>query len=339
MKTTILDLFNQKEVLDYLKTREYPKMLGAELFPEEKRDSLEFDMLVSGSRTPVIASVHGFDTEAEIGEREAQKMSIELALIKRKLQLKEKEIIAIENPRTDSERAYLMKEVYNDFDSLVRGCDARVELMRMQVISKGKIILDENNLTAVIDYGVPDAHRAVNVDWNSSTSNPVADILAWYNKMETKPTRVLTSNTIAMKIASNVNVINAIFGKDSQRIASMGEINAYLAQLGLPTITTYDDVYRKPKGNNKYEAKRYFPEDAFVMLPPNELGSTIYGPTAEEIRLTRDPSVDSRMVGNIFAAMYEEGKDPVSTWIKAVTTALPAFPYADEVFQAEIKLV
>lgn len=84
MPKSVLELFNQKEVLNYLKDRKYPAMLGEELFPEVKRQSLEFDMLTNGSKTPVIASVHGFDTESEIGQREAEKMAIELALIKRK---------------------------------------------------------------------------------------------------------------------------------------------------------------------------------------------------------------------------------------------------------------
>ena len=100
----VLELFNQKEILNYLKDREYPAMLGEELFPEVKKQSLEFDMLAEGSKTPVIASVHGFDTESEIGQREANKKALELALIKRKMQLKEKEIIALENPRNDAEK-------------------------------------------------------------------------------------------------------------------------------------------------------------------------------------------------------------------------------------------
>ena len=45
-----------------------------------------------------------------------------------------------------------------------------------------------------------------------------------------------------------------------------------------------------------------------------------------------------RLVGKILALVYEEDKDPVSTWEKAVATALPSFPYSDEVFQASISL-
>lgn len=336
MPKSVLELFNQKEILNYLKERKYPTMLGEELFPEVKRQSLEFDMLTNGSRTPVIASVHGFDTESEIGQREAEKMAIELALIKRKMQLKEKEIIALESPRNEAEKAYLMRNVYADFDALVESIKARVEAMRMEIVATGKVTLNENNLDAAIDYGVPDENKVTNVNWSSADSNPINDMITWKNQLDSAPARVLTSTKILSKILANKNVVNALFGKDSARIATVGEVNNYLEQLGLPKIYTYDAKYKKLEANGTYTKHRYFPEDAFVMMPGEALGETVYGPTAEEIRLQRDSSVDIRTVGKILAMMYEEGKDPVSTWEKAVATALPTLKCADELFQATI---
>lgn len=338
MPKSVLELFNQKEILNYLKERKFPAMMGEELFPEVKKQSLEFEMLTNASKTPVIASVHGFDTESEIGQREAEKKVIELALIKRKMQLKEKEIIALESPRNDAERQYLMKSVYNDFDNLIESVKARVEKMRMDVIANGSITLDENGLSATIDYGVPTENKATNVDWTSATSNPINDMITWANRLDQMPGRVITSNTILAKILSNTNVTNALFGKNTTRIASVGELNTYLESLGLPKIYTYDKKYRKLKADGTYSKNRYFPENKFVMLPNETLGETVYGPTAEEIRLQRDPSIDVRTVGKIFACMYEEGKDPVSTWEKAVATALPALSCAEDIFQATINI-
>ena len=335
---SILELFTQKEVLNYLKDRKYPAMMGEELYPEVKKQSLEFDMLTNSSKTPVIASVHGFDTESEIGQREAQKKAIELALIKRKMQLKEKEIIALENPRNEAEKQYLMQDVYNDIDTLVESIRARVELMRMELTATGKITLNENGLKATIDFGVPKENKATGINWDSADSNPIIDLLKWKDKLDSAPGRILTSTTILAKILANKNVVNALFGKDSMRIATVGELNNYLEQLQLPKIYTYDQKYRKLEANGKYTKNRYFPENALVMMPSEPLGETLYGPTAEEIRLQRDPSIDIRQVGNILAMVYEESKDPVGTWEKAVATALPALSCADELFQATINI-
>lgn len=335
---SILELFTQKEVLNYLKDRKYPAMMGEELYPEVKKQSLEFDMLTNSSKTPVIASVHGFDTESEIGQREAQKKAIELALIKRKMQLKEKEIIALESPRNEAEKQYLMQDVYNDIDTLVESIRARVELMRMELTATGKITLNENGLKATIDFGVPKENKATGINWDSADSNPIIDLLKWKDKLDSAPGRILTSTTILAKILANKNVVNALFGKDSMRIATVGELNNYLEQLQLPKIYTYDQKYRKLEANGKYTKNRYFPENALVMMPSEPLGETLYGPTAEEIRLQRDPSIDIRQVGNILAMVYEESKDPVGTWEKAVATALPALNCADELFQATINI-
>ena len=337
--SSVLELFSTKKILDYLKDRQYPAMLGEELFPERKEDDLEFDILREGSKLPVIASVHAFDTEAEIGSREAEEMAIEACLIKRKMQLKEKEIIKLEHPRTEKELKQLVRRVYSrDIDNLVMSVKARIEVMRMEIVSKGTVTLDENGIKATIKYGVPEEQQVTNVDWDKEGSDPIGDITSWVNKMDTKPARVLTSTTVLSKILRNANVINALFGKESTRIATVGELNTYLASLKLPQIYTYDEKYRKQNADGTYKKLRYLPENAFCMLPGYALGETLYGPTAEEIRLTNDPTTEIVETGKILAMIYDEGKDPVATWEKVVASAVPTCPYADELFQAEIKL-
>ena len=334
----ILEIFDQKGIINYLKDRVYPTYMGTELFPEEKRDELKFDELSEGSNIPVIASVTAFDAEAEIGTREAQERSMELALIKRKMQLKEEEIIKILHPRTNVEKKQLINRVYADVDNLVMSIIARIELMRMEIVSKGTVTLSENDLTAVLDYGIPDDHKAVNVNWDAENSDPISDIMTWFNKLGTKPSRVITSNTILAKLTRHPNVVAALYGNGAKRIATVGELNTYLESLGLPKIYTNDETYRKQLKNGKYETKRFFPEDSFSLIPGETLGKTIYGPTAEEVRLSTKPEIDVEAIGKILAMMYEESTDPVSTWIKAVATSLPSLACADKIFQAQIKL-
>lgn len=333
---TVLDIFSQKEILNYLQNREYPALLGETLFPEVKRGSLEFDLIKGAGRTPVIASVHAFDTEAEIGSREASKMALELALIKRKLRLGEKEIVALEAPRNAAEQQYLMSQVYNDIDTLVAAVRARIELMRMEVLASGTVTLAENNLSATIDYGVPSNHKEVlsgTSKWTDASSDPIADLIRWSNALDAAPTRALTSTTVLTTLLRHPKVVGALYGTQS-RMASRGELNTYLQQLGLPTFATYDAKYRKQAANGSITSARYFPENKIALFGSDTLGETIYGPTAEEVRLTRDPSIQTQTIGNVLAMVYEEGKDPVSTWTKAVATALPSFPEADNVFQA-----
>lgn len=334
----ITELFTQNEVLNYVRDREYKPLLGETLFPERKQPSLKLDQLSGGSRIPIAASIHDFDTEAEIGSRIANKQELELSLIKRKIQLNETDIIALENPRTQAEQDYLVGQVYNDIDSLVAGVRARVEAMRMEVLASGQVTVKENGLNFTLDYHVPAEHKealsGTNV-WTDANSDPLADIERWIDALDTTPTRALTSRKIYRALASHPKVIAAIFGKDTGRVVSQADLDAFMETHNYPIIRTYDEKYKVQEANGKYTTKKYFPENKFAMFNDDLLGETLYGPTAEETRLTRDPSVDTSIVGNVLASVYDETRDPVGTWTKAVATALPSFAAADEVFQAQ----
>lgn len=335
---TIMELFTQNEVLSYVRDREYKPLLGETLFPERKQPSLKLDQLSGGSRIPIAASIHDFDTEAEIGSRITNKQELELSLIKRKMQLKETDIIALENPRTQAEQDYLVGQVYNDIDQLVAGVRARVEAMRMEVLAAGQVTVKENGLNFTLDYHVPAEHKealtGTNV-WTNENSDPLADIERWIDALDTKPTRALTSRKIYRALATHPKIIAAIFGKDSGRVVSQADLDAFMETHGYPVIRTYDEKYKVQEANGTYTTKKYFPENKFAMFNDDLLGETLYGPTAEETRLTRDPAVDTTLVSNVLASVYDETRDPVGTWTKAVATALPSFAAADVVFQAQ----
>jgi hypothetical protein len=106
--------------------------------------------------------------------------------------------------------------------------------------------------------------------------------------------------------------------------------------MDLPTVASYDSQYRVQNANGTYTSKRYFEDGKFVLLPEGKLGDTVYGLTAEEIELRNKPGVDIQSFGNIIAEIYKTN-DPVARWTKAVATALPSYPYADQTFIAKVK--
>lgn len=157
----ISDLFTQHDLIDYTLNRQYPDMRGDELFPAIKVNSLTIDILKRQNRIPVIASYAAFDSEAEIGSRSAEGAAIELALIKRKMQIKEQDLYAMLNPRSAAEASYLKQHVYNDFDVLNQGVLARLEKTAMDVLATGKTELTDESGKVVInlDYQVPTEHQ------------------------------------------------------------------------------------------------------------------------------------------------------------------------------------
>ncbi len=335
----IEELLSLRELVDYTQTRQFPPLMGEVLFPEQKIDALEIEMLKGANNLPVAASVHSFDTETEIASREGINAAIQdLALIKRKQKISEKELIALNAPRSKQEEKQVIARIFNDVDNLVNGVRARVEALRMEALGTGKIVLNENGVKGTIDFGVPIGQKSTK-QWISGTPDVLTDIFDMVNTVVTAtgvtPTRALTSRKVLNHILKDEKIRQAMFGINSAKVANLNDLNQMLESQGLPRIATYDGMYRTQDEKGKYITKRYFKEDSFVLMPEGKLGDTFYGLTAEEVRLRNTPGVDIEMFGNILAQHYTTN-DPVAEWIKAVATAMPSFPAANQIYIATI---
>ncbi|HBI6962795.1 TPA: major capsid protein [Clostridium perfringens] len=322
------ELFNTKELLNYYRVKKQPAMLGDILFPARKIQDIKFDMITGANGLPVSASIHAFDTETELASREVlQKGAAELALIKRKISIGEREIIAINNPRMDSEQKALVMGLFKDGDKMVESVQTRIEAMRMELLSSGKINVKENGVSITLDYSVPGGNKKT-FDWSdASTAKPLEDIKTLADAVEdasgTKPTRILTSSKVLNKILACESVKKAIFGVNFDKIATRKDLNSLLESMELPQVAVYNAKYKVQNANGKYTTKRYFPENILSMFAENALGETIFGLTAEEIELLGSNKMEeAKMVGNIFVGVEKEG-DPVRRYTKAVATALP----------------
>ena len=330
----IEEVFNTKELINYFKERKVTPMLGESLFPERKIQDIEFDMILGRGGLPVTAQVHAFDTKTQLASREAiEKGVASLALIKRQIKVAEKEIIKVQNPRTDAELAFVLSQLYNDSEKMVEGVKVRVEAMRMEAISSGKIKIEENDIKVTIDYGVPAANKK-SFNWSdAATSKPLDDLETLASAVETtcgsRPSRALTSRKIVKAICASESVRKAINGVNSDKIITLAQLNELLAQCELPVFITYEGKY-KVEGAKGFTTNRYFPENVISMFGDSTLGETIYGLTAEEVKLIGDGKMEeASMVGNIFVGTYTS-IDPVGEFTKAAATALPSFPHAEE---------
>lgn len=336
----IEEVFNTSELINYYRERALVPMLGEALFPERKIPDIEFDMILGKGGLPVSASVHALDTKTQLASREAiEKGVASLALIKRQIKITEKEIIKIQNPRTDAELAFVLSQLYKDSEKMVEGIKVRVEAMRMEALSTGKIKIEENNVKVTIDYGVPKGNQKA-FDWSDpAKSKPLDDLETLAAAVEeasgSRPTRMLTSKKIQQSICKNVSVREAIHGVNAAKTVTLTMLNELLTELELPTLVTYEAKY-KVEITKGYSTKRYFPDNVISMFGDGTLGETIYGLTAEEVKLIGDAKMEeASMVGNIFVGTYTS-IDPVGEFTKAAATALPSFPHAEELGIATI---
>lgn len=335
MPNKIEDVYNTKVVLDYSQSivRE-PSNIDV-LFPVKKIDDIELDMIIGGNGTPVAASVHDWDTETEIGEREGVKIATqELAVVKRKIKLSGKEAIKLRKPRDNAELQATIKRLLDDAGSMVNTVLTRFEAMCFEVLATGKLAFSENGYSGTVDYHVPANHKEVAAKpWSDPTSDPLRDLKKWQSKIKADtgftPKRVLTSERIAGLIEDHEKVRLAING-NKDKFVTRTELNEFLAKKGLPTFVTEDRSYRtKVKG--KLVAKRFFDEDTLSLFPEGRLGEMVYGLTEEEILLSEKNDYDLTKVGNVVTTV-EFVADPPARWTKAAAVGLPTFPTAEQVY-------
>lgn len=330
----IEEVFNTQELINYFKERKVVPMLGESLFPERKIQDIEFDMILGSGGLPVSAEVHAYDTKTQLASREAiEKGVASLALIKRQIKIAEKEIIKINNPRTDAELAYVLSQIYNDAEKMTDSVKVRVEAMRMELLSSGKIAINENGVKVTLDYKVPTSNKK-SFNWSDpATSKPFDDLTTLADAVEetsVRPSRALTSRKIARAICNSNSVRAAVHGVNSDKIVTLAQLNELLVQSDLPQIVTYEGKY-KVEAAKGFTTKRYFPENVISMFGPETLGETIYGLTAEEVKLIGDGKMEdaSLLENKIFVGTYTS-IDPVGEFTKAAATALPTLPHGEE---------
>ena len=338
----LVEVFNTNELINYFKERVVVPMLGEALFPEKKIQDIEFDMILGSGGLPVSASVHAFDTKTQLASRQAIEKGIQtLALIKRQIKITEKELIKIQNPRNDAELAFVLTQLYNDAEKMEESIRVRAEAMRMEVISSGKIAINENNVAVTIDYLVP-AGNKLPFNWSAlTTATPLIDLETLATAVEaecgSRPARALTSRKVVKAICATTSIKKAIFGTNSDKLVTLSLLNDLLSQSDLPILLVNEAKYKVETATG-YSTVRYFPENIISVFGSSTLGETVYGLTAEEVKLIGDGNMETAsMVGNVFVGTYTS-VDPVAEFTKAAATVIPSFPHADELGIATITL-
>ncbi len=338
MPHPILKEFSRKKVLAYARSIPEEGHLGPLLFPVLPTNELTFEYWLGLNLVQVSASLQAYGAEAQIASREgADKVSGEIPPIKRKIYLDERNMLALKREGA-GDVDMVKNNLYNDIDNMVNSVYTRIEALRMQALSTGRLVMDENGVILNVNYGVPAAQQVTAAaSWALAATNIVADIQTWTGVVEAatgvRPTRALTSDVVVGALLSNNVIREMIWGPvGDQRPVTMQEINRLLLTMDLPQIQSYNRRYRTQNEDGTFVTRRFFPENRFVLMPPTKLGDTLMGPTAEALL---DDEVEAKNVAGIYANVTHQNEPPILV-TKAAATSLPTFPAADLVCQATV---
>lgn len=323
----ILKLITDKDRLDFTENYDYKtSFVTSPLFPARKTDNMKLEMsrLVEGGDLPVMAQFHALDTEARIGDRTNYKtIEFEKLFIKEKINQTER-ISMFLNGVKDEQK--LVNFIYDDMGNLVSRVQTRAELANCQVLSTGKLTINENNYKTVVDYGYQSSHNISLNDWANPSHSIVEDLNALLEQARKDGkviTRALTSSKVVSYLVANEE-IKGFFEKSGQLVTRNRVLQWVYENFGI-AFATNDDVY-KLSANDK-TTHRFYPENKITFFNgTGALGAGLYGVTPEELELTETMSR-----GMVVITQWKTS-DPVATWTKASAMYLPVISDIDGIY-------
>lgn len=341
--STLDEILLNQELVRYASHYQNQPLALASLFPEAKKTSLDLKLIKGANNVPVSAEVHAFDSETQLADFDDYSIdTAQLLLIKRQYHLGEELIIRLSQTNSDPVIQEIKQEIYAGIErNLLDSIKVRVERMRAELLQTGKVVINENGIKGLtVDYKMPKTNL-VTGDWSTEDAKPLDDIEKWMGVVEDasegiKPTRALTRRTKLRQLLSNTQVRKEIWGSSNEQRLSLAKYNEWAQSNDFPAIGVYEGSYRQQLASGKKVLKKYIDDKSFILLPETELGETIYGPTAEEIELAKDPSIQISANNFVTLETYRSPDSPAK-FIKAVATALPTAPYINEVLTATIE--
>ncbi len=261
------------------------------LFPSKTFTSNRVDWaeLTKTNRT---AQYRSFDGTIHVSQRDAGTGKYgELAPFSDSLNKGEYERVAQEVALlSGTNKAPLVAAAYNDAERLVGTMHNRIELAWGDVLSDGKLTINEGGLQAEADYGVPATQITAPAGalWSDhAASVPLTDLEAQQQVRLTngngKAAGMLVSRAVLSHMRTNKEIIDAIYGSTQGRTrVGIGELNTLLASEELPTVASYDSSF-----NVDGTVTRTIAPDKAILLPENaaDLGFMAYGLSATALEL------------------------------------------------------
>lgn len=275
--------------------REVPVPLNltlSNLFPTRTiaDNKVDFMEIVHTNRT---AKFRSYDGRIHVSSRDTgSEKYVKLPPLSSSLNMGEYERLQLEFARNGgTNQQSLAAAVYNDAQNLTNEVLNRIELAWGDVLTDGKLSINENGLVSEADFGVPAGHIVAPLGalWtNTAASVPLSDLILWHDVYVATngfaAGQIRTSQRVMRLMTRNTEIINAIKGAAATVTrVTIQELNDLLSSEGLPTLGAPIDSSLDVDG----VTTRVTPDDRVFFLPPNiaDLGYTAYGLSATALEL------------------------------------------------------
>lgn len=345
---SIYDYVNAQEIAAYISenpSNDIP-YLGEELFPNQKQLGLDLKWIKGSKGLPVTLKPSAFDANATVRERVGFKaIETEMPFFRESMKIGEKDRQELNKVIASGNEAYIIPvitEIYDDVGKLVESADVSMELMRMQLLSEGKISISANRVNLDYDYKFNPNHKETLLNtakWSDYVnSTPVQDIQRWQTRVKQDtgvvPTRAICTTKTWTYLMLNQSIKLDMNPSGGQNLIMTDNVlrDYLLAKLNL-NVVVYDKMYENESGI----ATPFFAEDKFTLLPPGQLGSSYYGTTPEESDLmSGGTDAQVELIKNAIALSTIKQAHPVNVTTLVSSIMLPSFENIETIFIATV---
>lgn len=357
----LFDYINSEDIAAYVTEKPENKIpyFAETLFPAQKQLGTDISWLKGANGLPVAIQPSEYDVKARLREKTGfEGVATEMAFFREATRIGEKERQQLNMLMNNPEQQLAMPIIRNIFDDvarLVEGVRVQSEYMRCQLLTSGKIDVTsaDSRVRYTYDYGQQNLFKCKkgNAAWSkdSADANPVYDIIAWCDYMETlrgiRPTRLVMNRTTFLNMVHCPALHGMMYPDDSAQNYYVSEAKAksFIEEVTGCTIFVYAKkitTLSHDTGIATNEVVNLIPDGKVVILPPRaSLGSTWYGTTPEESDLLTGTDAQVSIVNNGTAITTYKEKHPVQVVTIVSSVMIPSFETIDDCAVADVTQV
>lgn len=338
--TILYDLVDPAELTGFVRELPVPAEIGLNRYlPDRLINDIEAT-ISKVTRTNRAAKFRAYDAETPIGKRDtASRTVVELPPVGQKTVIGEYNRLQI-NRLEGSASSALVDAIFDDAELNARAVQVRAELARGDVLTDGKLTINENGLIIEADWAVPGTHIvSTSTTWaNHASATVLTDLQTWLDVYEADGGpcgRIVVSKTVARHMLQNA-AIRALASSNGvvPEMINLVQLNQLLEFQGLPPVEIYDGRF-----DVDGSTARAIPVDKIVFLPvtPTDLGYTAWGITAEALELAEAQRMTLEGAPGLVACVMRTF-DPVSTWTKVGGVVMPVIVDPNKLLVADVLL-
>lgn len=331
---TIFDLVTANNITVYYNDRgssTASPLVGETLWRPRKQLDTNLTQIKAAKGKSVVLKASAYDVEAVPRLRGTfNKQSMEIPYWKESMYIDEvtrKELNKVLQTGNQQYINLVLNTIYNDPATLIDAARMRREMMRMQLLTTGAIMVESNGQKYDYDFGMPTAHK---ITASTAWSNPDADIIGDINRgldvMDADnvimPERAMVNRQLWMNMTKNKAIASILYPLGNVTDITEEQVRRTIAERTGITFAVNPGSYIGDDG----DTHKFIPDDTASFFPSGYLGDDVFATTPQEDDLMTGSAANVSIVDTAVSVTTVKHTDPVNVETIVAMTYLPDFP-------------